>query len=189
MNRPSTHRWRVARRAFLFLAVPAGVIAAAALTARADVPNSFKAGDALSADKLNADFKDVDARLAHPVVAKNAKKYSLGATYCGATANPTTGQTTNGYAGAKSSCEAVAACASSPSAHMCTGDELTRSVQLGVAVTSGWYASGTSAPTAGPPRDCQGYTTASNMLYGAYWQSFYPDVDNCSLSHAVLCCD
>ncbi len=181
-------RWL--RIALAVVSVPAAIVAGGAVAAWADVPNAFKAGDTLSADKLNANFKDVDARLAHLVVTKNGKKYSLGATYCGAT-NATNGQITNGFAGAKGLCENVAACGPSPSAHTCTPDEIMRSAQLGIALpVTGWITGGFSAPTSPPPRDCNGFTVSSAANNGAIWNnSGFVDVEGCSTMHPVLCCD
>ena len=49
----------------------------------------------------------------------------------GAFTDPTGGIAT-GYRAAKLICERVAACGTSAVAHMCTGDEISRSLQLGV---------------------------------------------------------
>ncbi len=52
-----------AKRIALAVGIPALLLGASAI-AFANVPNAFKAGDALSAQKMNDNFADIDARLA-----------------------------------------------------------------------------------------------------------------------------
>ena len=102
--------------------------------------NTFKVGEKLSADAVNATFSDLDKRVSdateRPTVTRNSKRYSLGATYCGRT-DPKAGGALGGYAGAKALCEGTTGCASA-SSHMCTSEELTRSAQMSILSASGW---------------------------------------------------
>ena len=120
------------------------------------------------------------------VITRNNKQYSLAAVYCGASV-PLTGNV-GGYAGAKALCEA--ACAASPSAHLCDAAEVVRTAQLGVAVPEpGWYATGVyGAPGAGPMTDCDGFTSASASVLGPLGAAV-PGSDVCSVAHPLLCCD
>ena len=162
------------------------IVAATALPADANVPNQFSTGDVLSASKMNADFADIDAWRGHPVVTHGGKQWSLGAAYCGSTA-ATNGQITGGYAGAKSLCET--ACAS-PSAHMCTAEELVRTVQMGAATGAGWYADGVSDSSGAPASDCNGWTSSATEVFGMNWAASHPSVQACSYSsYGAQCCD
>jgi hypothetical protein len=55
-----------------------------------------------------------------------------------------------GYSGAKAMCAASTGCGSSSSAHMCTGEEIARSAQLGINPPTGWYSSYNWILTAAP---------------------------------------
>jgi hypothetical protein len=185
-----TPRW--ARKLAAF-AVPLVVVLGLATVVFA-TPHQWKTSDTLQADDLNG----------LNVVTKGGVKYSVGATtYCG-TGTATTGAISapngkNGYAGAKALCEASSGCGSSPTAHQCSSEELLRSIQMGVAVPTGWYSalvagdvmSGSYSYTMA---DCQGWSMASSAYYGPTW--YVPasgpataSRENCSISHPVLCCD
>ena len=152
------------------------------------------------AASLKANLDGLQQQLSKVVVARNGRQYSLGATYCGKTA-PTNGLIANGYAGTKSLCEAVAACGSSASAHMCSSEEILRSASMGVVIDSGWYASavhssyfGCSGGACGSTQtssDCIGWTSNNGAEYGLTWQSggrlLYQV--QCGTSQPVLCCD
>jgi hypothetical protein len=126
--------------------------------------------------------------------------YSLGATYCGATA-ATEGAfsgpgSLTGYASAKAQCQGVSGC--SPAAgHMCTNEEIVRSMQVGVAVgASGWISTGTAAQytSTGRVMDCESWRGVSSTVdLGALWSPGsigpQPNFDWCNNPHAILCCD
>ena len=160
----------------------------------AEVPNTFSPGDKLTAKTMNDNFKALqDAINSARVVTKNGKQYSIGATYCGASI-ATNGQITNGYAGAKYLCEQVQACANSPSAHMCTSEELSRTRQMGIAVPDGWYSSALYYAYVGGSQiihgsnDCEGWTNGTSDGGNAFW-SARPTASDCSFQAPVLCCD
>lgn len=178
-----TARW-LTRGALLFLG-PAALIVAMGVV-HADVPNSFKDGDTLSAQALNDNFVALDQRLVEveskpPPINKNGKSISVGGSFCGTTAAPQNGNM-GGYAGVKALCENVAAC-NSPTAHICTGDEVARSAALGLALPDvGRYAA--FDPYYG---DCSGFTTTSGD--GAAWAKPGPAWTTCGFPIPVLCCD
>lgn len=112
--------------------------------------------------------------------------------------------TVSGYRSAKVICEQ--AC-NAPAAHMCTGEEITRSAQLGaipvpLPATYFWVSSGVYAyysPGPGHIRDCIGWTTNSATEYGALvgvdsasgpagTQRVRPDWTGCSATYQVACC-
>lgn len=158
----------------------------------AGVPNSFKDGDTLSAQTMNDNFAALDTRLAK-VEALSQKQtsdggWSLGATYCGATGNTNAGLTLlpgskTSYAKAYAACQS--ACSSS-SAHMCSGEELVRSVELGLTTPAGWYSSGANNST---DSECVGWTDSTSSSFQAPEWTNEPNSDNCTASHPVLCCN
>lgn len=174
------------------------LLLATALRADANVPNTFTTGEVLSSAQMNANFADIDAWRAHPVVTKNGEQFSLGAIYCGLSP-PTTGQIANGYAGAKAMCQT--ACTST-SAHMCTASEIAATAEAGVSVPfptdagipnpgGGWYSGS-------PDGDCSNWTTTNGNFEGSCWYNgaacyiaggsayyFAP----CGASLPILCCD
>jgi hypothetical protein len=179
-------------------AVVAGaVIGALGLgVALATVPNSFSSGQAVSASSMNQNFTYLDSK-ARFVAVIDGGQYSVGAThFCGTGPTNTTGAISysgvTGYAGAKAMCGAATGCGSSATAHMCTGEELARSAQLGINPPSGWYATYTWLITSGAggaanvQSDCIGWTSTTAM--GAIGGTG-PTVVSCSTSEPVLCCD
>lgn len=150
-------------------------------------PHTFASGDLLTAADLN--------NLAIVTNTKNKKTYSRGAVYFGSTSSTNgaiAGPGANGYAAAKSLCEQLPK--GSPSAHMCTGDELLRSVQLGISIPAGWYAG--SARIAGTAnRACNAWTSKLSTDSGAYWNTpsagatGSPHATTCDHAAPVLCCD
>jgi hypothetical protein len=173
------------------------VIAALGLgVALATVPNSFSSGQSVSANSMNQNFTYLDSK-ARFVAALDGGQYSVGAThFCGIGPTNTTGAISysgmTGYAGAKAICAAATGCGPSATAHMCTGEELARSAQLGITPPTGWYSTYTWLITSGAggaasvQSDCIGWTstTAMGALGGAG-----PTVAACSTSEPVLCCD
>lgn len=152
------------------------------------------------AASLKSNLDGLQQQLSKLVVSRNGRQYSLGATYCGKTM-PTNGQIANGYAGTKFLCESVAACGNSPSAHMCSNEEIVRSASLGVLLESGWYTSGvhSSYPGCGggtcgstqTSSDCIGWTSNNGAEYGLTWQFGGRVLTQvpCTSSQPVLCCD
>jgi hypothetical protein len=124
--------------------------------------------------------------------------YAVGATaYCGHTTGTYQGNLggSGGYALAKQLCASgVTGC--SATAHMCSAEELTRSQQLGIALTNpslAWYSTGamSTAPTGTQPiRDCIGWTSVSNTERGPDTDSSgHPNSDTCDNPRQILCCD
>jgi hypothetical protein len=181
------------RRAAIFVSTTL-VIGAAALSyaATVPIPGSFIADKPLTAKQLNDNFDAVEARL-KAVETFEAKatangKYSLGATYCGATASAFTGNL-GGLAGAKANC--VTACSSSPTAHMCLPDELARSRALGTTIANGWYTTSVmSSASTLTADDCNGWSEASGRG-GPRWNAAdgQPSMVACTTSMPILCCD
>lgn len=162
----------------------------------------------ISATKLKALFTEADERItaveddvakleaAKPVVTKNGKQWSLGATYCGITA--ATDGSAGGYATTKALCEQpTTGCPSasgglgSSSAHMCTAEELVRSASSGIPLPgAGWYNRGARV-IEGPSSamtDCAGWTSNSTNMSGALW-SVTPSGATCNATYPILCCD
>jgi hypothetical protein len=180
------------------LAVIALGVAVSALV-YATVPNTFAGGDPLSSSKVNANFTSLDGRVtaletfnvgtSRVVETRNGKSWSLGAVYCGVTAS-TAGQITGGYAGVKGLCETGC---TSPSAHMCTTEEIVRTAQMGVAAPAGWYSAGLygiyNSSTGIVNNDCVAWTNNTNAVNGYYWSSSFTTVQSCNNPGPVLCCD
>ncbi len=178
----------------LVLGAALAIVAASALPADATVPNTFNTNDVLSASQMNANFASLDTRVGaiekHPVVTINGKKYSIGAAYCGVTA-ATNGNITNGYAGAKSQCEGVSAgCNSSPSAHMCSAEEIVRSFEVGISVGQGWYSDASAASyDVADMMDCYGWTSSAPGLYANVIVLGQVNHTPCNTTDPILCCD
>jgi hypothetical protein len=176
----------------LKIGVPAAVLLVGSV-AVANVPNTFKDGDALSAQTMNDNFVALDTRLTN-LEALTARQtadggYSLGATFCGATGQtkgdlsglPAAG---SGYAKARAQCQTTC---SSPTAHMCTAEELIRSAALGKTIGGGWYSTGTNVT--GVILDCNDWTEGTDPnVFGPAWSTGASD-DRCTYTHAVACCD
>ena len=192
---PRLKRWG------LRIGIPTALIAGAGAIAYASVPKTWATGDTLTAPDLNNNFGNLDGRVGKLetklIVTKGGKQYSLGATYCGETPISVSGQITGGHAGAKSVCESLAACGSSPSAHMCTADEVIRSMAVGIAqpTTGGWYSNGVrwyEAYHMWNGNDCQNWTSGASNWIGPVWGSDYTnglDISLCSNPRPILCCD
>jgi hypothetical protein len=161
------------------------------------------AGPSLRASDLDDNFNaladagaSLEARVA-ALEAAHAKEtadggYSLGGTFCGQTAASYNGNiksqvsgTTTGYEAAKSICQMTC---QSPSAHMCSSEELIRSRALGSAVITleSWISTGIQNITvpAGAFSDCGAWEVANS--------SVGPDVSGwqtCSASQPIACCD
>lgn len=166
------------------------VIGALGIGIAVAAPHQWKSNDPLAA----ADLNGLNV-VSYTSDAGTTTSYSVGATkYCGITPVTTTGAvvyaTVTGYPGAKKACENVASCGNSPTAHMCTAEELVRSTQLGVPTASGWISSGIAGGTIA---DCLGWTNGTISWSGAAWlNGASGPVSNsvsCNASSPILCCD
>lgn len=114
--------------------------------------------------------------------------------WCGVTASSLTGNL-GGYQGAQVLCAAT--CGGSSTAHMCSGAELVRNIQIAnwpAAFGGGnvWYASGVTMDTRVSgfyTSDCGGYTDASANTHGSIWGTAAPNEAQCSATHQIVCCD
>ncbi len=188
---------RTARRALVVAAVLAVSVTAGVGLA---VPTTFQDGQILKAADLNGNFADLETRVAalegFKARATKGEKYSVGGTVCGLTPK-TTGDLAalpnagSGLAKAKAACAAVAGC--SPTAHMCTTEEVARSMATGTpnADATGWMMSGMMAVSlqiTGYTNNCEGFTSSQVNFNGAVGNangSYSP----CSIAQPVLCCD
>jgi hypothetical protein len=193
---PRVKRWAL-RLAIPLLVLGAGAVAFAA------TPHVFTKGDTLQATDLNTLQDQITALQSFQAQATANGAYSLGATYCGATAATAgafsgPGQLT-GYASARAQCQQVPGCSATAS-HMCTADELIRTRQLGEAITSssspylGWYASAVFSQGASfSVDDCMGWTNApaGTALEGTAWYAGQPVVTSqyCNVPIPILCCN
>ena len=157
---------------------------------------TFEQGKPIVADDFNVNFGLIEARLeALEARADLDSTYSTGAIYRGATASTFTGAL-GGYEGAKQACETALG---SPTAHMCTAEELVRTHATGNPVGNGvdamWHATGSRAMW--PPNapiavsDCQSFTEPSNQAQGASIsvQGALMQVTTCDSSMKIACCD
>ncbi len=179
------------KRIALFIAIPVLMVGASAV-AIANVPNSFKDGDTLSAQKMNDNFSALDVRASaletgRFIATINGKKYSVGATqFTKATVKQYTGLIGN-YNGAKGVCEGETG---SPSAHMCTTDEIVRTAAAGVSIAQGWYSSGVFSLVLGDSmNDCAAWQQAGAGYRGTFWNGTGALHDACGNPHPILCCD
>lgn len=94
------------------------------------------------------------------------------------------------YAAAKRICELELG---TPTAHMCTTEEMARSFQLGLRPSvTGWVAAGVSAGPAGSYatlNDCSGWQVGNATSSGVAWNSDAPQIYTCNLPTAIHCCD
>jgi hypothetical protein len=187
-----TPRWL--RKTIAYAVPMIGVLVAAGLAFAA--PHQWNTNDPLKASDLNG----------LNVVANGTSRYSVGATrFVGMTAtggpnnNGTyTGAQVNGYTGSKALCAALGP-SPSPTAHMCTGEEMVRSAALGIqpfpaTVANGaaaWFSAGTIGPNS--TNDCAGWNDGTTARSGPVWVQEtgggVVSTDTCDLSFPVLCCD
>jgi len=208
-----TPRW--VRRVVAYVA-PAVLVLGVAAIALAGNLVTWTDGQPLKSADLNNNFTYLEGQITALQTAQAAAQavltqatadggYSLGATFCGATA-ATAGSfsgpgTLTGYASAKASCQAVPGC-SSTGAHMCAPDEIVRTRQRGIPVTAtaadndGWMAGGTYnyySPGASSTTDCNGWTSSSGSSLGPSWVlnagANAPTIDWCNNAQPILCCN
>jgi hypothetical protein len=145
---------------------------------------------------VEADHASTATQASRLVLKRGAQSLSVGP-YCGSTA-ATTGSVSatgglTGYAAARALC--ATAC-TSPTAHMCSGVEMTWSMQLGIArPSSGWVASGAMSQltTNSYIGDCRGWLYATAPEYGSIFSGspnpYYANFEQCDRSLPILCCD
>ncbi len=144
-------------------------------------PHNFTAGNPAVATEVNSNFDTLYNKI------NDNTKY-LG-TYCGSTAATTTGSI-SGYVAAKNLC--VTAC-SSANAHMCSGHEISVTLQQGIAMpaTGLWISSYVATGTGANVMDCNGWqngtATYSALFYDGVTNS-RPNVATCDTMMRVACC-
>ena len=124
---------------------------------------------------------------------------SVAGLFCGASpgSSPYTGKITDsltgvgGYLGTKLICQGIC---KSPTAHMCNGQELVSSQELGLNVQTAasglWYSSGGWGETSTAQlTDCRGWTAEDSSAVGLIWGGGYPGGGTCTLSYPIACCD
>jgi hypothetical protein len=146
---------------------------------------------------VEADHATAAGQSSRLLLSKSSQSISVG-TYCGSTA-ATNGIITasgglTGYAAARALC--VTAC-SSPTAHMCSGVEMTWTVQLGVSwPAQGWVATGSlsSLGSGNYVGDCIGWTNntsgqAGGLMTPPTASGYVDNYGNCATGYPILCCD
>jgi hypothetical protein len=170
----------VIRSTIVLFAISAGAVAGASAVVWADVPNSFKSGDTLSAQKINDNFTALDKRVGA----------FEGHGYCGATGVPVKGGDIGGYVNAATQCKAVCPAASAATARMCTAQEMVRIASAGVKTDAGWISTGESVAASGL-YDCGGWTATTGYAGGTWGTSAAapgPDTTSCINPFKILCC-
>jgi hypothetical protein len=184
----------------------------------------FSQGEQLSSRKINANFQGlqdrivkldsaispldsaislIKIRLGKMESMTHDGQYSIGAVFCGQT-DEVVGDILGAYAGAKKRCEKAKGCGGP--AHMCTVEELTRSMALEFSPPSGpkggWYSGGIESYPGGVKvytdkainTDCQGWVTSSSDYYGSVWvinsstAQGGPSQMSCNSSIPIYCC-
>ena len=124
---------------------------------------------------------------------------SVSGLFCGQspTATPYTGKITDatsgavGYLATKLICQGIC---SSPTAHMCNGQELVSSEELGINIPPAyqmWYSSGGwSSQTSGTQvDDCRGWTAEDSSVAGQFWGGYPGGTFTCANTFQIACCD
>jgi hypothetical protein len=160
------------------LTIGGAVLVAGAAAYAADV-TTFNSGDRLSADTMNTNFKSLQDRIA-----------ALESHYCGATQDMYNGGEVGGYYMASARCLAVPGCATYQTAHMCTAEDVVRTLAHGGTLPAGWFSAGVAAPGigGGTLSDCGGWTSDRTDLQGPEYAGPAVSVDPCNNSHKLLCC-
>lgn len=160
----------------------------AAIGAAVAVPVTFSDGNVLTASQLNANFGNLEQRMAAAEKRLTGDgKYSLGAGFCGATSTSTAGNL-GGYPAGKTLCQTT--CGNSSTAHMCTTEEVLRTVSTGVTLPYGWYSSGAFQGASGSTQhDCQQWTSSNGAEMGSAYLVYGLFTSYCSTVQPVLCCD
>lgn len=137
---------------------------------------------------LQAQISAQEARIA-ALEAATTVAPPMESSYCGSTA--AAGAALGGYPAVKAMCEATCGTAT---AHMCDGNELRRSAQLGQITTeSGWYGADYAPYGSTGRQDCQGWRSSSETESGPVWVGTevapFPSTDFCDTTWPFLCCD
>lgn len=145
--------------------------------------------------KINAVPYAVESgRSSRQIIAYGGKRRTVFGQYCGATAAVNGAVSANagavtGFPATKILCEQ--AC-SSPTAHICSGVEVTASYELGLNPPIGWVGTGTYSVQGTATLDCRGFRSSSNGDSAHVWGNIsdgYVDVGACGQVRALLCCD
>lgn len=165
--------------------------------AAGDVKTDFQPNGVISAGEFNTNFTNLMNKTNELVtdVDANTDKVTLGGTYSvnatfkGVTTNFFDGAGVGGYAGAKTKCESLL---SSPTAHMCTVEELVRSVATGVSFPAGghWYAGDRGEAGGLTINDCDSYTSNNASMRGPHvTDGRIHDSGTCEVPNQIACCD
>lgn len=159
---------------------------------------TFTDGQPLTAAQLNGNFDALKDAINKPTISIGGKLFSTHAVYKTSTANTKGKFTATGglvsYEAAKQLCEDAA---KSPSAHMCSAEEIQRSRQLGKTPTNidGWISTGGRYQEEGSyfATDCMGWTSEDQSqgalyFYGKHITPF-ANLGGCDNALPILCCD
>lgn len=159
------------------------VAAVVGLTAAAAAMQRFNAGETLSTTKMNGNFDELAARLSalEAAAAPDGGAFLAGSKFCG-TGSPATGN----LGGARNACKAVVAC--SANAHICTQDDIVRTMTVSATAlsgTAGWYVGNLA-------NDCASWTNPLSGRTGTFFDGpsgGYTSIVGCDPNHAIICCD
>ena len=177
--------------ALLYVGLPAAVVMAAAIGARAYDGAWIGNGKPLSSVALKKDLDEMDTRI------RAFEATFVGGTDAKFNGNMKTQVPTapNGYAAATALCRVQYP----KTAHICSASEILRYLSSGgssVALNDLWYASGVRkyyyiGNTNEPADDCNGWTSSNPGVQGSFWQSpgGYPGNNNCDTLFAIACCN
>lgn len=187
---------------FARIVIAPGILLGTAALAYAAVPNTFKNGDALDAAPLNANFVALDTRVdgIEKGAVAGSSSISPSAVYTGLT-DPLVGAAIGGYRGAKLKCEVKFGTA----AHMCSTEEMIRSMQLGLTVPvptegafriAGNFSTHSEAGTLTVLCDCLAYTASTSGQAGVTYVGNAwggggvpaPGVAACDVAYPIGCC-
>ncbi len=202
------------KRVLSWVGVPALALGVAAAAFGA-VPHSLTAGNPIRAQELMDNFNDLDTRVAAATERSHSgARISVKGIWCGESTATTTGRIedlaagVHGYEAARNICRS--ACGNSPTAHMCSAEEMVRSAQIGAVVGTNyyWVSAGVPIPAPGQPTptrptgDCSGWRSSSSTEFGLVWFGAgqdacaagvpgpCPNFTNCGDSTVhIACCD
>lgn len=174
-----------------------------ATSALPPLPWTFEAGRPIVAAEVNANFEHLQSAISRledsnaELASANERLLNRGA-YCNTTAE-VSGRITapGGLVGYRAAAALCATACGSPTAHMCSSEEVLRNVHGDV--PEGWYSSGVysfmyyASPTSYDNyNDCGGWTvdgnSGSSRYYGPQWRG-RPSAASCSTRLPVICCD
>lgn len=150
------------------------------------VPNAERAAFAQNVDWSGVQNPPDVAALEERISALEGRvsasgSYTTAGRWC-ATTSASSGNR-GGYALAKDSCET--ACGS-PTAHVCTAEEMVRTFTVDGVQRSGWIATGNAAED---QNDCEGFRDGSETRDGTTWLDYRPARRHCNQPIGFLCCD